>query len=90
MKKYEIIMQDEWNNLYRLGIYNELKDSIQDINDWLDVYDFQIKEDDLKAYTSTFGEAIDLDIGMLCEERDDLLGLMVRGFVLYEDEDTRR
>lgn len=90
MKKYEIIMQDEWNNLYRLGIYNELKDSIQDINDWLDVYDFQITEDDLKAYPSTFGESIDLDIGMMCEDRDDLLGLMVRGFVLYEDEDTRK
>lgn len=88
-KRYEVIMQDEWNNLYRLGEYNELKDSIDDINGFLKVYDVQIKEEDLKEYTSTFGGAFDLDIGMMYEKRDDLTGIMVRGFILYDDEDAR-
>lgn len=85
-KRYEVIMQDEWNNLYRLGEYKELKDSIGDINDFLSVYDVTIKEEDLKEYASTFGEAFDLDIGMMYEDRDDLVGIMVRGFILYNEE----
>ena len=77
-------MQDEWNNLYYLGEYKKLKDSISDINDWLKVYNTFIEEDDLKEYSSTFGSCFDLDIGMMHENRDDLLGIMVRGFVLDE------
>lgn len=77
-------MQDEWNNLYYLGMFKELKDSIDDINDFLSVYNTQIQEDNLKEYASTFGMAFDLDVGMLYEDRDDLLGIMVRGFILYE------
>ena len=85
-KRYEVIMQDEWNNLYRLGKYKELKDSIEDINGFLSVYDVTIKEEDLKEYASTFGGAFDLDIGMMYEDRDDLVGIMVRGFILYDEE----
>ena len=85
-KRYEVIMQDEWNNLYRLGEYEELKDSIEDINGFLSVYDVTIKEEDLKEYASTFGGAFDLDIGMMYEDRDDLVGIMVRGFILYDEE----
>ena len=84
-KRYLVIMQDEWNNLYYLGEYKQLKDSISDINEFLSVYDFQIKEDDLKEYASTFGEIFDLDIGMMDEDRDDLVGIMVRGFILYDE-----
>lgn len=79
-------MQDEWNNLYYLGEFKELKDSIDDINEFLEVYDVQIKAEDLKEYASTFGGAFDLDIGMMYEDRDDLVGIMVRGFILYDDE----
>lgn len=79
-------MQDEWNNLYYLGEFKELKDSINDINEFLEVYDVQIKAEDLKEYASTFGGAFDLDIGMMYEDRDDLVGIMVRGFILYDDE----
>lgn len=89
-KRYEVIIQDEWNNLYRLGEYNELKDSIDDINGFLEVYNVQIKAEDLKEYAGTFGGVFDLDIGMMYEDRDDLLGIMVRGFILYDDEDTRK
>lgn len=85
-KRYEVIMQDEWNNLYRLGEYKELKDSIEDINGFLSVYDVTIKEEDLKEYSSTFGGAFDLDIGMMYEDRDDLVGIMVRGFILYDED----
>lgn len=83
-KRYLVIMQDEWNNLYYMGEYKELKDSIDDINEFLKVYDVSIKSEDLKEYASTFGEAFDLDIGMMYEDRDDLVGIMVRGFILYD------
>ena len=89
-KRYEVIIQDEWNNLYRLGEYNELKDSIDDINGFLEVYNIQIKAEDLKEYSSTFGETFDLDVGMMYENRDDLSGIMIRGFILYDDKDTRK
>lgn len=78
-------MQDEWNNLYYMGEYQKLEDSIDDINGFLSVYDVVIKKEDLKEYTSTFGEVFDLDIGMMYEDRDDLFGLMVRGFILYDE-----
>lgn len=83
-KRYLVIMQDEWNNLYYMGEYKELKDSIDDINEFLKVYDVSIKSEDLKEYASTFGEAFDLDVGMMYEDRDDLVGIMVRGFILYD------
>lgn len=67
-----------------MGEYKELKDSIDDINDFLKVYDVSIKSEDLKEYVSTFGGAFDLDIGMMYEDRDDLVGIMVRGFILYD------
>lgn len=85
-KRYLVIMQDEWNNLYYMGEYKELKDSIEDINGFLEVYDVKIKDGDLKEYASTFGGAFDLDIGMMYEDRDDLVGIMVRGFILYDDK----
>lgn len=83
-KRYLVIMQDEWNNLYYMGEYKELKDSIDDINEFLKVYGVSIKSEDLKEYASTFGGAFDLDIGMMYEDRDDLVGIMVRGFILYD------
>ena len=79
------MMQDEWNNLYYMGEYKELNDSIQDINDFLSVYDVSIKKGDIKEYASTLGGAFDLDIGMMYEDREDLLGIMVRGFILYDE-----
>lgn len=81
-KKYLVIMQDEWNNLYYMGEYKQLKDSIPDINEFLNIYEVSITDEDLKEYASTFGTCFDLDIGMMYEDREDLLGLMVRGFIL--------
>ena len=82
MKRYLVIMQDEWNNLYYIGEYKKLIESLQDINDFLKVYNVAIQADDLKEYTSTFGMCFDLDIGMMFDDREDLLGIMVRGFIL--------
>ena len=83
-KRYLVIIQDERNNLYYIGEYNELKKSIDDINDFLKLYNVSIKPDDLKEYSSTFGEVFDLDVGMMYEDREDLLGIMIRGFILYD------
>ena len=82
MKKYLVIIQDEWNNLYYIGQYKKLSDSVKDINNFLDVYDVNISTSDLKEYTSTFGSCFDLDVSSLHEDRDDLNGIMIRGFVL--------
>lgn len=84
MKRYLVIMQDEWNNLYYIGEYKKLIESLQDINDFLKVYNVAIQADDLKEYTSTFGMCFDLDIGMMFDDREDLLGIMVRGFILED------
>lgn len=43
-KIYQVIMQDEYNNLYFLGFYKKLEDAIPDINDWLSIYNIKIDE----------------------------------------------
>jgi len=77
MKKYQIIMQDEYNNLYLLGTYYNLCDSIEDINNWLNVYG--VKIDSLTEYSSTFNSCFDKEI-----ETKDGNVVMVRGFVIYD------
>lgn len=74
-KKYLVFTQDEWNNLYYMGTYDDLKDAIPDVNNWLSVYDIQINE--LEEYPSTFGMCFDKEI----ETKDEQF-LMVRGFIL--------
>ena len=74
-KVYLIFMQDEYNNNYYLGVYKQLKDSIKDINEWLETYNTKIEE--LSEYPSTFGTCFDQTI----ETPNDEF-LMIRGFVL--------
>lgn len=73
-KKYQVIMQDEYNNLYHLGFYENLKESIDDVNAWLEIYDVSI--DELVEYASTFCMCFDRDI-----ETPDGTWVMVRGFI---------
>lgn len=74
MKKYQVIFQDEYNNLYEVGFYDKLEDSINDINDYLEPYEERIEE--LEEYVSTFGMAFDREI----YTKQDLL-VMIRGFI---------
>lgn len=78
-KKYQVIMQDEYNNLFNLGFYDTLEEALPDVNEWLSLYD--VKLDKLTEYASTFNMAFDVDIGMQFEDREDLMGIMVRGFI---------
>lgn len=77
--KYEVIIQDEWNNLYQMGFYNALEDAIPDVNDFLKSYNVQI--DELKEYPSTFGMCFDREV-----ETPDENIIMIRGFILNWEE----
>ena len=82
---YEVIMQDECDNLYLLGFYGSLDDSIDDINGFLGAYEddgaIPIKKGDLAEYASTFGACFDREIEW--KNEDDCPGtIMVRGFIL--------
>lgn len=74
-KKYIVFTQDEWNNLYLMGFYDDLKDAIPEVNDWLKIYDVEI--DELEEYPSTFGYTFDKEI----ETKDENF-VMVRRFIL--------
>lgn len=75
MNKYIVFMQDEWNNLYWIGEFDQLDKALPDINEWLKPYNTSI--DGLREYTSTFGPAFDREV-----EADGDTLLMIRGFVL--------
>jgi hypothetical protein len=38
LKKYEVFIQDEWNNLWLVGFYDNLEDAIPEVNEFLDTY----------------------------------------------------
>lgn len=75
-KKYIVIMQDEWNNLYYLGEYMELKDALPDINSFLNTYGISLE--DLEEYPSTYDMCFDTEIEI------DGGVVMVRGFITYK------
>lgn len=74
-KKYLVMIQDEWNNLYYMGEYDKLNDSLADINDFISVYDVQI--DELEEYAGSFSYVFDKEI-----VTPDETIIMVRGFIL--------
>lgn len=82
---YEIVMQDEYNNLYLLGFYEFLDDAIEDINGFISAYDedgaIPLKKGDLAEYASTFGTCFDREVEW--KNEDDCPGsIMIRGFIL--------
>ena len=82
---YEVMMQDEYDNLYLLGFYESLDDAIEDVNDFIGAYDddgaIPLERGDLAEYASTFGTCFDREIEW--ENGDDCPGtIMVRGFIL--------
>lgn len=82
---YEVMMQDEYNDLYLLGFYESLDDAIEDINDFISAYyedgAIPLKKGDLAEYASTFGACFDREIEW--KNEDDCPGsIMIRGFIL--------
>lgn len=75
LKKYEVFIQDEWNNIYLVGFYDNLEDAIPEVNEFLETYDMKI--DELKEYPSTFGLCFDKEV-----ETPNGEIVMVRGFIL--------
>lgn len=82
LKKYEVFVQDEWNNLWLMGFYNNLGDSIRDINDFLEPYDTKI--DELKEYASTFGSCFDTEVETKTGEIVTTRGFIFDGELLKE------
>lgn len=74
-KRYIVFIQDEWNNLYWIGEFNDLSNAVPEVNEWLETYN--VKIDGLEEYASTFGPAFDKEI-----ETEDESIIMVRGFIL--------
>ena len=82
---YEVMMQDEYDNLYLLGFYESLDDALEDINGFIGAYDddgaIPLEKGDLAEYASTFGTCFDREIEW--ENEEDCPGtIMVRGFIL--------
>lgn len=75
LKKYEVFIQDEWNNIYLVGFYDNLEDAIPEVNEFLETYNTKI--DELKEYPSTFGPCFDREV-----ETPNGEIVMVRGFIL--------
>lgn len=87
MKVYEVFIQDEWNNLTLLGFYKHLDDSVDDINAFLEpTYGVRIKKGDVLERAGTLGSVFDTDLIDLFEDKEELAGVMVRGFVLDEED----
>lgn len=82
---YEVMMQDEYDNLYLLGFYESLDDAIEDINGFIGAYyedgAIPLKKGDLAEYASTFGACFDREIEW--KNEDNCPGsIMIRGFIL--------
>lgn len=82
---YEVMMQDEYDNLYLLGFYRALDDAVADVNGFLAAYEddgaVPLERGDLAEYASTFGTCFDREVEWR-DEGDCPGTLMVRGFVL--------
>ena len=82
---YEVMMQDEYDNLYQLGFYGSLDDAVEDVNGFIGAYEddgaVPLRKGDLAEYASTFGTCFDRPIEW--EDEEDCPGtIMVRGFIL--------
>lgn len=81
-KIYQVLIQDNYNNLHLIGFYKQLKDSINDINEFLSIYNIKITKKDLIENIGIFNTNFDLDLSSIFEKNDNAYGLYIRGFVL--------
>lgn len=82
---YEVIMQDEHDNLCPLGFHRAPDDAVGDANGFLAAYEddgaVPLEKGDLAEYASTFGSRFDREVER--ENEEDCPGtIMVGGFVL--------
>ena len=88
-KVYQVFIVDEYNNNWNLGFFPNLNIATDAINEFLKGYDVQIKYGDVQEYPSTFGSCFDVYLNDILdeeEERDELYGIMIRGFVFGKEE----
>ena len=76
-KKYQVIFQDEYNNLFEVGIYDNLDDAIKDVNGYLTEDYNKLEKGDLFEYSNTFGPTFDKEI----VNKDETAAVYVRGFI---------
>lgn len=89
-KLYEVILQDEWNNLAQLGWFEKLDDAIPHINAVLTVSygnKYALKKGDIVEYPSTYEMCFDTELNSILNpnDEDDYIPILVRGFI-YEFE----
>lgn len=94
MEVYEVFITDIWNNNYLVGFYNNLEDSIEEINKHIVNEKYHITKEDLKVYVSTYGKCFDVCVGdIYCGkipedediQWDEEMDMMIRGFVFDKD-----
>lgn len=92
-KLYQVFVTDEYNNNYLLGFYNNLDDSINEINDYIQEDKYKLQKGDLKEYTSTFGTCFDtclydILLSKYGDEFEDCnidTSMYIRGFIFDKD-----
>lgn len=91
MELFQIIIQDEWNNLYEIGFYSDLETALPDINQFLKIYGVEIKPGMLQVSAGTLGPVFDTNLeDLFPEKEEDLAGISIRGFIHDFDEVMRR
>lgn len=90
-KSYEIIFQDEYNNLILVGHYKKLKDCYKDVNPYLSTYTLMDEEYNDTGETVELGKNVELQevpgtYGPVFDKIIDVPegSIGIRGFVLYE------
>ena len=91
MDFFEIFIQDEWNNLYHIGFYSDLEMALPDINQFLKIYEVEIKPGMLQVSAGTMGPVFDTNLeDLFPEKEEDLAGISIRGFIHDLDEVMKR
>ena len=73
-KLYQIIFQDDYNNLMEVCWYENLNDSIEDLNGQISIYGngkYSFKEGDLKESAGTFGWVADIELASFFNTDDE-------------------
>lgn len=100
MKIYQVFVIDIWNDIYSIGFFKDLDDSVDGINVYIENEKYKISKGQIKEYASTFSSVFDTSVGDLYvssheltpEEEDEVwndeddVTLQIRGFIFDSDE----